>query len=257
MPYQDEPAQRLPWDGCDNARDVGGYPTGQDGLIRRQALIRSDSLHHLTPDGPAVIYDYGVRTIIDLRLAHELERNPSPFATQQPGALPRYLNLPIHDIATDALIDAADSTVDVYIIILEHGKHYIASIIKAVAEGLQEGGVLVNCHAGKDRTGIIVGLLLSVAGARREAIAQDYALSEVLLEPRYQEWVQEQVKLHGRQPAQPRQAQTRPETMYAMLDYLDRQYGGAEGYLRAAGVAQLEIEQIRKHLIAPRESTGS
>lgn len=250
---QNEQAQRLPWDGCENARDVGGCPTAQGGTIRRQVLIRSDSLHQLPSEGLGTVYDYGVRTIIDLRLAHELEKRPSPFATSQhSGLLPRYLNLPMHDMSTDALLDEAvpTSTIGVYMILLEHSKAFIAAIIKAVAESLQEGGVLVNCHAGKDRTGIIVALLLSVAGAERDAIAQDYALSEAMLEPGYQEWVQQQVKLHGAPPDKPWQAQTRPETMYALLDYLDSQYGGAEGYLYAAGVTQNDIEQIRRHLIA-------
>ncbi|MEO5952251.1 MAG: tyrosine-protein phosphatase [Chloroflexia bacterium] len=251
---QNEQAQRLPWDGCENARDVGGCPIAQGGMIRRHVLIRSDSLHQLPPEGLAVVYDYGVRTVIDLRLANELEKRPSPFAaSQQSGLLPRYLNLPMHDMATEALLDAAvpTSTIGVYMILLEQSKAFIGAIIKAVAERLKYGGVLVNCHAGKDRTGIIVALLLSIAGAERDAIAQDYALSEVMLEPGYQEWVQQQVKLHGAPPPdKPWQAQTRPETMYALLDYLDRQYGGAEGYLYAAGVTQNEIEQIRKHLIA-------
>ena len=252
MSYQDEQVRRLPWHGCYNARDIGGYSTVDGSLIRRQAILRSDSLHRLTPEALAAVYDYGVRTIIDLRLEYELERDPNPFATQQLNSpLPRYLNVPIHDMATDALVDAADSTVATYVIILERSKPQIASIIKDVAESLQEGGVLVTCHSGKDRTGIIVALLLSVVGAQREVIAQDYALSEVLLEPRYQEWVQEQIKQHGQEPVKPRQAQTRPETMYAMLDYLDREYGGVESYLRAAGVAQDSLVQIRQHLIEP------
>jgi protein-tyrosine phosphatase len=256
MLSKDEQAWRLPWDGCLNARDVGGYPTANGGLIRKQALIRSDSLHNLTPEALAAVCDYGVRTVVDLRLAHELDTYPSPFATRQPhGPLPRYLNLPIHDMATGALIDAADSTATTYIIILERGREAIASIIKAVADSLQEGGVLVHCQGGKDRTGIIVALLLSVAGVEREVIARDYALSEVLLEPSYQEWVQEQVKLHGRVPTKPRQAQTSPVTIYAVFDYLDRQYGGVEGYLREVGVTQPEMAQIRNHLVTPHVST--
>src|SRR6476661_1329699 len=144
MSYLDQQSCRLPWEGCLNVRDLGGYPTASGGLIRMQALIRSDSLHRLTPQGMAAIYDYGVRTIIDLRLAHELELNPSPFSTQEVGSVPRYLNLPMHDMATDALIGAVDSTVAVYIIILDRSKFYISSIVKAVAKGLQEGGVLIN-----------------------------------------------------------------------------------------------------------------
>lgn len=251
MSHQNEQDRRLPWEGCDNARDIGGYPTTDGGLVRRYALVRSDSPHQLTPKSITEVYDYGVRTVIDLRLPGELEREPSPFAMRHAGSPPRYLNLPMHDLATDALVDTADSTVDTYIVILEHSKKNIASIITAVAEGLHEGGVLINCHAGKDRTGIIVALLLSVAGVGREVIAQDYALSEVMLEPRYQEWVQAQIRLHGHVPDKPWQAQTRPETMYALLDYLDRKHGGVEGYLLAAGVDREVLEQIRNHLIEP------
>jgi protein-tyrosine phosphatase len=163
----------------------------------------------------------------------------------------------MHDMETDSLVDAAESTVAVYIMLLERGKQYIAAIVKAVADSLQEGGVLVNCHSGKDRTGVIVALLLLVAGVQREAIARDYALSEVMLEPRYQEWVQEQIKLHGLIPTKPRQAQTRPETMHAMLDYLDQQYGGVESYLLVAGVTEAEIARIREGLMAPLDSRDS
>src|SRR5436853_567150 len=103
MSDQDEQARRLPWNDCDNASDVGGYQTANGEFIRKQALIRSDSLHRLTPEGLAAVFGYGVRTIIDLRLAHELETEPSPFASQEPpGPLLRYLNLLIHDTATDA-----------------------------------------------------------------------------------------------------------------------------------------------------------
>ena len=47
----------------------------------------------------------------------------------------------------------------------------------------EEGGVLVHCHAGKDRTGLVVALLLAVAGVAPEVIAADYALSEPNLAP--------------------------------------------------------------------------
>jgi len=52
---------------------------------------------------------------------------------------------------------------------------------------------LIHCAAGKDRTGLVVGLLLDAVSVRREAIAEDYALSSVCLGPEYvaesQEWV--------------------------------------------------------------------
>jgi protein-tyrosine phosphatase len=198
-PAEEQSPRCLAWDGCYNAREVGDYPTESGERTRTHTLLRSDNLHGLTPKGQAALRDYGVHTIIDLRLADELERQPNPFAAQQgPNDVPRYLNLPIHDPATNAAIDAAQATEGDYIVILEESKGLVAAIIKAVAASLEDGGVLVHCHGGKDRTGIIMALLLSLAGVPRETIAQDYALSETQLEPLYAAWLEEKSKAQGR-----------------------------------------------------------
>jgi len=244
----------LAWDACYNARELGGYLAGDGSQTRWQTLIRTDNLHRLTPDGQAALRDYGVRTIIDLRLARELERDPSPFATQQaPGDVPRYLNLPIHDLETDAAMNAAGSTQEEYIILLERNKARVAAVIEAVAAGLHEGGVLVHCHGGKDRTGIVVALLLSVVGVPRETIVEDYAISETRLEGPNLAWLEEQTQAQGRPVERPRWMYARPETMRGVLDYLDREYGSVEGYLEAAGVTSDSIAQIRKCLVAPAD----
>lgn len=39
--------------------------------------------------------------------------------------------------------------------------------------------LVIHCSAGKDRTGIIVALILSLAGASDETIADEYALTEL------------------------------------------------------------------------------
>ncbi len=83
LTQQDRQSRHLPWDACYNARELGGYPTESGAQIRMQALIRSDSLYHLTPGGQTALRDYGVRTIIDLRSPHELEREANPFASGQ------------------------------------------------------------------------------------------------------------------------------------------------------------------------------
>ena len=199
--------------------------------------------------------DYGVRTVIDLRFARELEREANPFASQE-GAegMPRYLNLPVidpDDTETNAALDAAESMQAEYIIILEKNKDRIGAIIKAVANGLAEGGVLVHCHGGKDRTGIIVALLLSLVGVPRETVVADYAISEAQLETLHSAWLEAQAEARGEPVERPRWMHSRPETMQGALEYLDRNYGGAEGYLEAIGVTQAEMAQIRKYLIAP------
>src|SRR5689334_15193956 len=116
-------SRHLAWDACYNARDVGGYPTENGGQIRWRPLVRADNLNRLTEDGQAALRDYGLRTIIDLRLADELERYPNPWASQQrvEGA-PRYLHLPLHYAEDTEAIDDAAATGEEYVVILERSK---------------------------------------------------------------------------------------------------------------------------------------
>ena len=62
------------------------------------------------------------------------------------------------------------------------------AIVAAVADA-RPGGVLIHCYAGKDRTGMSVALLLSLAGVSDEDIADDYALTMLNLEPLIGEWL--------------------------------------------------------------------
>lgn len=260
MSKEEEQTRFLAWDACYNAREVGGYPAANGRHTRWRALVRADNLHRLTPEGQAALRDYGVRTIVDLRLAHELERHPNPFAAQQEvDGAPRYLNLPFHndDPETIDAMHAAEATQGEYIVLVERSKELIGAAIKAVAASLEEGGVLVHCHGGKDRTGIIVALLLSLAGVPRDNIAEDYAISEARLEPAHSEWLEEQAKAQGHPIERPHWMYSRPEKMAGLLDYLDQHYGGVEGYLEACGVTRAEMEQIREHLIAPAEDSNS
>ena len=248
MTQEEQDRRYLAWDACYNVREVGGYPVADGKQIRWRTLVRADNVYRLTEAGQAALRDYGVRTVIDLRLARELEKHPSPFAANG-HAGPRYLNLPIHDPATNEAMDAADSMQGEYIAILELNKGLIAEIIKAVAANLGDGGVLVHCHGGKDRTGIIVAMLLTLAGVPREVIVEDYALSEVMLEPVHLEWVEEKSKAQGGPVERPRWMYSRPETMDGVLGYLDREYGGVEGYLEAAGVTRAEMVRVRERLV--------
>jgi len=251
----DEHATRdLTWDACYNARDLGGYPTTDGRATRRQALIRADNLVRLTPAGQAALRAYGVRTILDLRLAYELASDPSPFAATsgQPGE-PRYVHLPLHDAATDAAIDAADSTAAGYLVLLEQNHAHVAAVIGAVAAGLAAGGVVVHCHGGKDRTGLVAALLLALVGVPPALIAADYAHSAVQLEGPYAAWLTAQTAAQGHPVTRPRWMESQPATMQAVLAYLDRQYGSVADYLRATGVPPATLAQIRAHFLTPAD----
>jgi protein-tyrosine phosphatase len=252
-----QPSRTLNWDGCLNARDIGGYPTPNGGQTRWQTLIRTDNLHNLTPDGQTALLAYGICTIIDLRAPseHEWHTNPHPFASPGPLApSATYINLPIlapNDPEASEALTSAGSMLEEYCYILDNCKSRISSIIQAIASAMNKGGVLVHCHAGKDRTGLIVALLLSLVGVPRPTIIEDYAVSASHLEPMYSEWLEEQALTQGHPIPRPRWMESYPETMQNTLDYLDHCYGGVGPYLLSIGVTTSDIATIRRHLTAP------
>jgi protein-tyrosine phosphatase len=244
----------LVWDGCLNVRELGGLPTAGGGETRRGSIVRADSVHQLSEAGWQALVDHGVRTVIDLRGDHEREDDP-------PAELPvEVVHVPFMaasdadweeiaeeiETASDAAPDVATSTRDVYLIFLERFRDNVAAAVRAVARA-PEGGIVIHCVGGKDRTGLLVAFLLHLAGVADDEIAADYALSEERLLPRHETWfaaAQTEEELERLQ----RIAQTPAASMAGVFTELERRYGGVEGYLRQAGVSDEELELARARL---------
>ena len=240
----------LAWDGLLNVRDLGGHPTEDGGETRWGSIVRADSVRQLSDDGWKALVDYGVRTIVDLRSDEELAADP-------PAELPvDTVHVPFFDDRGDVFeeVEAASSaaaghaaaTQAVYLIFLEHFRRNVASAIRAVVD-TETGGVVVHCHGGKDRTGLVTAFLLRLAGVSVENVAADYALSEKRLRTRHEQWFAEAAdeaaleRLH-------RIASTPVESMIGVLEELERRYGGVEGYLRSGGATDQELERARARL---------
>ncbi|GAA3334677.1 hypothetical protein GCM10020358_00030 [Amorphoplanes nipponensis] len=208
----------LDWPACRNARDLGGLPTQDGGRIRAGALLRSDHHAGMSPAEVAAVRAAGVSRIVDLRRPRELAERPSPFAGD-----PIYAHVPL-------LMDEITYAVpeDSYAPLLEHNKEHVAAAFRAVAEA-PPGGVLVHCHGGRDRTGTLVALALTVAGVGPEVVAEDYALTE----------------------------QSPAAIMLNTLEQVERAYGGVEAYLRGIGVEQRHLDAVRERLREPEFLTAA
>lgn len=246
----------LAWDACYNARDLGGLPVTSGGEIRPGALIRSDILSRLTPAGKRALIAHGVKTVIDLRMPEQIAQEPSAFVSGQPRpGEPVYRILPVEnpDSPHFAAVDNAPSRAENYCLMLEHFQPQFAAIVRAVADA-PEGGVLLHCHAGKDRTGVVVALLLGLVGVPDTEIAADYAASEDRLWPLYYRMeadaASNPVQLAAIQHKKPIAL---PETMQAVLDHLRVRYGGVKEYLLAIGVNAEEMARIRRRMIEEEE----
>ena len=246
---QREWTRLLDWEGGLNARDLGGYETRDGRETRWGAVVRSAALGTLTEAGRAALADYGVRTIVDLRLPDELDREPNPFADPGDHGI-AYTNVSFIDPAA-APPDAVGTLAEDYLRMLDHYRGGVADAMAAVAQA-PEGGVLIHCAAGKDRTGLISALLLGLVDVPAETIAADYAMTAELLRPREQEWLarfspEERAE---REAMIARYAPT-AEVMLAVLEGLAERYGGVEPYLRSTGLGQDDLERLRDRLVAP------
>jgi protein-tyrosine phosphatase len=226
----------LDWPGLANARDLGGLPV-KEGRIREGALIRSESLTRL--EDPDVLRDAGVSLIVDLRRPGE-SVEPHPFTDD--GI---YVNLPVEDPAD---VKDVDSTMGaLYLAMLDARPDLFATALGSMADAAP-GAVLVHCAAGKDRTGLVVALALGVAGADRETIAADYAVTGERLAPYVEKYLATIEDERQREFWRGHQA-TPTAFMLDVLDHLDEEYGGVPPYLRKGGMSDEQLSALRERLV--------
>jgi protein-tyrosine phosphatase len=235
--------RRLTWPDCHNARDLGGLPHS-GGLTRSGLIVRSDNVSYLTPDGVQAMWTFGVTHVIDLRSESEVAKFPSPFASPDYG--PEYLSRPLVDDVLAPELAEVPSMSDRYLMMLERRQQGIGGIFNALAQ--VDGPVVFHCYAGKDRTGLIAAMVLSLAGVHADAIAADYAETDVHLATRYEEWLA--TAPPERLDALRDELRCPPEWILGALDHLDQRWGGVEAYLLAGGVSPAQVDRLKEKLLS-------
>lgn len=243
------PNRTLDWPTCYNVRDLGGLPTMDGGETKWRAIVRADIPARLTAEGRQALVDYGIRTILDLREPDQTQEEPSIFMrpTGAPDE-PIYLNRPLETRKphVSAQMSKSRDRAEIYCIMIDNYPELYGQAMRAIANA-QSGGVLIHCHAGKDRTGTIAALLLGVAGVQDAVIAADYAESQARLWPRWEQIVDQ---AGGEENANPwMKPIATAEMMHKTLDHLEEKYGGVRGYLLATGLSAEELAQIRARLV--------
>jgi protein-tyrosine phosphatase len=246
---QREWTRLLEWEGCLNARDLGGYETEDGRETRWGTVVRSDCPAALTEAGRAALADYGVRAIVDLRLPAELAEDPNPFAEPGDHGI-AYTNVSFIDPAA-APPEAVSTLAEDYLQMLDRYRQGVAEALAAIVRA-PDGPVLVHCAAGKDRTGLISALLLGLVGVPAETIAADYAMTAELLRPRERAWLEglPPEERAEREAMIVRYAPT-AEVMLQVLEGLRERHGGVEPYLRSTGLGQDDLDRLRERLVGP------
>jgi protein-tyrosine phosphatase len=224
-------SRSLAWDACINVRDLGGLPAEGGRSVRTGALVRSDAPVRLTAAGWSALVAHGVRTVVDLRAPDEAAAQP--LVAPAPVSVawtPAFGETPVSDLRW--MVDGAQALPS-YVTFLERFRAGFAAGVAAVADA-PPAGVVVNCQAGRDRTGIVVALALELAGVPRGEIVEDYGQSR------------EPFLVHARAKGPAREAWfadfhsrgwAQPETLAATFAHLDERYGGPAAYVGDASLA--------------------
>lgn len=115
-----------------------------------------------------------------------------------------------------------------------------------------DGATVVNCAAGKDRTGVVVAMALDEVGVTREAVVEDYVRTGDRLERLLARLKASRTYRDDVQRVPDEQHQPRPETMHKFLATLDERHGGASGWLREHGWTSANAAALRAALLAEK-----
>ncbi|KAJ0159021.1 hypothetical protein CTA2_10465 [Colletotrichum tanaceti] len=283
--------------GLPNFRDAGGYPiNAQPGRILRPGVVfRSAEPSRLTDDGVVCLQDLGITHVYDLRSTIELKRLAQAGANcdvrEWPGA--QRVFVPVfrdQDYGPEAIAlryrnyssNGTEGFTKAYTDILrtasepDHPDDPFRTILSHLATTEAPSPFLVHCTAGKDRTGVICALILSLCGVSDEVVAHEYSLTDIGLQDRREEIVNHLLAtdaLKGNPEGARRMVgspyvpaplpsphdvhfraksvdvKTRKESMLATLAKLREDYGSVEAYVRNRCRMSAEaISQIRSNL---------
>ena len=252
-------ARRIPLVGTYNVRDIGGYVTTDGRVVARHLMLRGDALHQVDDEGRELLAQMTLRTTIDLR-----ENDERDVAPDQVNDNVEMISIPLfthHVTAIDDVTDRGQFTTldEVYQFIVSNRGQAVAAVLHELAQP-ETLPALVHCTAGKDRTGIVIALLLSVLGVPDEAIARDYHATDHFLSGEFHETILKRAAENGHDPvAYTAMLGCEPYLILDVLSKVRTSHGDVETYLVEHGLDASDIERLRATLLEgePRESDSS
>lgn len=247
----------LPLQGGVNIRDIGGYSTDEGRTVRWGQLYRSGTLTDLTDDDVTYLARCGIHTVCDLRTEEEVANFPDRLP---PGATHRHM--PVGGVVgrvrqTVTLFRKRNRLQEVLQevytrVMIAQNAPMIGDLFRLLAD---PGNLplVIHCTAGKDRTGVAVGLLLSFLGVDDATIAADYSLSNYYYETFVGQMTDDLRRLVslGFSDEQVRPfLLAEPVTILGMLAYVRDRYGSVAAYLQQqGGLTSEHFDRIRDNLL--------
>jgi protein-tyrosine phosphatase len=245
------PTRTVALTGVFNFRDLGGYPAADGRTIRWRTLFRADGLDKLTPDDVDVLRPFGLRTVVDLRMADEIEQRGRFPVDAYPV---QFHNLSVMDARWDRELAQASGLAPAeflherYTEMLDaHGPRFADALRLLAARGSMPA--VFNCAAGKDRTGVLAMLVLGALGVGHDDIVEDYALTSTTMDAFLAD-------IAGNPAFADRMADVPqlffaadPQAMSMLLHDIQTAHGSVRGYVRALGVDDAALTSLEEQLL--------
>ena len=224
--------RRLHLEKAYNVRDLGGYPLCGNTVTKWGVFYRSADLAEINKNDMDLLYDYGIKTIINLKALDET-RNPIENDKRF-----NHIQVPLIDNFPKMFEIIKDYEGSFYLTMIKAFAPCIKEIFNTIAKHVDSGGILFHCLSGKDRTGIIAMLLLLLAKASDLDIIADYIVSAVYMRPDATKRNQgfETILKY-------------PEEIEFIMAVVNDEYDGAENYLQRIGVSLDAINKIKESFI--------
>ncbi|TAQ86716.1 hypothetical protein B7494_g4955 [Chlorociboria aeruginascens] len=276
----------VPIQGLDNFRDVGGYAIATpsytcSSLTRKFILYRGPDISPIAVAGVRKLHTLNIKMIFDIRSVPQITR--AGGVKEIEGIERVWCPVFSEEEYTEAKAgarygmyceDGCNGIVKAFEEILIHGAKggafkIILLHFASLADEEKPSATLIHCTTGNNRSGVFIGILLSLLGVPPQTVACEYALSQLGLAKGRGSVIQRLLKNQGFRTAlgdinieeakrkAERMVGAREESMLAMLEMVGRKWGsgeadwrgGVEGYIRnVVGLSDWEIERVRKAL---------
>jgi len=257
--------RRLPLQGGRNFRDVGGYATTDGRRVRWGRVYRSGAMTGLTQADRSELSAFGIRTICDFRSPSERRREPTHWDSSGSESLYwdyEHAGLSLRGLLLEAGELSAAAMRQAMLRLYRRLPLLFAAPYAALFGKLTAGAVplLFHCAAGKDRTGVAAALILTSLGVPREAVIEDYTLTNSVIDldatltarPRTNIGLAignvhlSDISREVRAPL----LEARAEYLAAAFGQIERDHGSVAGYVAGAlGVTEAMLRELRRHLL--------
>lgn len=251
----------VPIEGSINLRDFGGYRTVNGKVVKRGLLFRCGNMAEIAEEAFDDFAALDIRVICDLRSDEEVENSPTPSVPPfdcrvhipiWPGSSTQF-----QDTVRDRPPDHDDFVEFMHRVTREIARDHVDAYKQLMRELIQtDGGFLLHCSAGKDRTGVGAAIILTLLGVDRETVMHDYLVSNQATElahrtrARMEENRKEQsLDFEIDERIVKVLAGVREEYLHGAFEEIDKHYGGMPGYLEAVGLSESDIARLKSRLL--------